>query len=119
MRPAPVALGPGEEITRMKAVLAACLILGYILAAPPAPALAQSDSELNSKEAIRLENQILELRQELQGLRDQAGRAPATSGGSSLGGYQQAPSGDAASSDMTAQLLSRVQRLEDDMRSLR
>jgi TolA-binding protein len=109
--------GAGEETICMKALSAACLALTCVLVAPRVPALAQADSQLESKEAIRLENQILELRQEIQALRDQLASA-ASGGGSALGGYQAPPAG-APPADITAQLLSRVQRLEDDVRTLR
>jgi TolA-binding protein len=96
----------------MKLLPAVCLALACALAVPPAPAHAQQ-----TREEIALQNQILELRQQVQELRDQLGRAPPP-GGSTLGGYQ-APTGDAPPADLLAQLLSRVQRLEDDVRALR
>jgi TolA-binding protein len=100
----------------MKVLLAACLTLGLAVSVPLAPALAQVDS----REGIALQNQIAELRQELQGLRDQIARNPQGSGGSSLGAYQPPPTaGDGAPNDLIAQLLGRVQRLEDEVRSLR
>jgi len=101
----------------MKLTLAACLMLLGAVAAPLAPARAQIDS----REGIALQNQILELRQEVQSLRDQLGRAQAAAaaGGSSLGGYQAPPPGSAPPSDIDAQLLDRVQRLEDELRTLR
>jgi TolA-binding protein len=115
MRPAPVAFGPGEENTRMKAPLVACLTLACALAAPLAPASAQVDS----REGIALQNQIAELRAQVQTLRDQLANAPPASGGSSLGGYSAPTPGGAVPPEITAQLLGRVQRLEDDVRSLR
>jgi TolA-binding protein len=93
------------------------LISGLVLAAgisvapgwaPPARA------QMESREYITLRNQIDELRHELQMVQDQAGR-----GGSSLGSrgsYQQQPS---ASGDLVAQLLTRVEALEDQVRQLR
>ncbi len=78
------------------------------LAAPLAmPALAQMDS----REGIALQNQIYQLRQEIQQLRDQAGR-----GGSVL-----APSRGSASvsGDMLTQLLTRVDAMEEQVRQLR
>jgi len=90
--------------------------LALALFAPLAPARAQVDS----REGIALQNQIAELRQEVQALRDQMARAPAGGGGSSLGGYQQPPpAADTGGGDLTAQLLGRVERLEDEVRALR
>ncbi len=79
------------------------------LAAPLAPpALAQMDS----REGIALQNQLYQLRQELQMLRDQVGRG---------GGAMVAPSGRGSSADgsMVAQLLTRVDALEEQVRQLR
>ncbi len=91
-----------------------------------APASAQMDT----REGIALQNQILELRREMQALRDQTNRggpgAP-SSGGSFLGSggrpvpLTPAPSmgGGGGNSDLTAQLLDRVNALEEQVRSLR
>ena len=98
----------------MKALLAASLTLFCALAIAPAPARAQ----IESREGIQLENEVAELRQQLQGLRDQLARTP-PAGGSSLGGYQAPPPPAGATSDATAQLLDRVLRLEDEVRALR
>jgi TolA-binding protein len=98
----------------------ACLLI----AAPSASALAQMDS----REAIALQNQVLELRRDVQALRDQIGRsggpyplAPPSTGGSFLGyGGRGAPAaGPPPSSDITTQLLDRVSALEEQVRSLR
>ena len=101
----------------MKAVFVAiCLGLAGMLALPPGPARAQE-----TRETIALQNQILELRQEVQQLRDQVARLQA-GGGSSLGGYQQpapAPDTTAQPPDLMAQVLSRVQQLEEQVRTLR
>ena len=86
--------------------IAVLTIAGVLtLAAPLNTAWAQVDS----REGIALQNQIYQLRQEVQILRDQAahgggggGRYPATSG-----------------NDMVAQLLTRVDGLEDQIRQLR
>ena len=98
----------------MKALLAASLFLACAVGVPLTPAHAQIDS----REGILLQNQIAELRQELQSLRDQMAKAPA-SGGSSLGGTYPAAPADGGSQEITTQLLTRVQRLEDEVRSLR
>jgi TolA-binding protein len=75
-----------------------------------APAFAQMDS----REAIALQNQILELRRQLQELADQRG------GNSSLGGAYRPPVAAAPSggSDIVAQLLDRVSALEEQVRRL-
>ena len=96
----------------MKALRVACFVLLAAIAAPLAPAHAQVDS----REGILLQNQIAELRAQVQAL----AKAPPPAGGSSLGAYQPPPAagGEAPPSDITAQLLGRVQRLEDEVRSL-
>jgi TolA-binding protein len=111
---------PGEENTGMKAAVVSSFIVSLLVAAlvlPRAPARAQ----VESREGIVLQNQIAELRQELQILRDQLGRTPPPAGGSTLGGYQPPPQqqGDSGTNDLLAQLLGRVERLEDDVRTLR
>lgn len=73
------------------------------------PVLAQ----VESREGIALQNQIYQLRQEIQQLRDQLARGGgATSRGSSFGG-------SSTSGDMVAQLLTRVDSLEEQVRQLR
>ncbi len=74
----------------------------------PGPASAQ----MESREGIALQNQIYQLRQELMGLRDQVahGGMPAPRGGA-------APASQA--NDLLAQLLTRVDALEDQVRQLR
>lgn len=85
------------------------------------PARAQ---QFDSREAIALNNQIAELRRDLQVLREQIGRGGGAGYGessSSLGGYRAAPppSGGGGSSELAAQLLERVSQLEDEVRRLR
>ena len=80
-------------------VLAGCLLVG-------GPAIAQIDS----RDGIALQNQILELRQQMQSLQQQRGNPtpvyrPDRGGGDTSG--------------LTAQLLDRVSTLEDQVRSLR
>jgi TolA-binding protein len=78
------------------------------------PAFAQMDS----REAIALQNQILDLRRQLQALSDQRGGG---GGNSSLGGSYSAPvapSAGGGGNDMVAQLLDRVSALEDQVRRL-
>ena len=80
----------------------AFLGLGLALAAP-------AKAQVDSREGIALQNQILDLRRELDALRrGGAGAAPS------------APSrGSAASGDLVQQLLGRVQELEEENRRLR
>ncbi len=95
--------------------LAAVLILA---AAPPwggapflavRPALAQAES----REGIYLQNQILQLRQELEGLRRGGGGSSALAAPVPRGGAA-APSGE-----LLAQLLDRVGALEEEVRRMR
>jgi len=91
------------------AVAVACL-------AVPGPARAQ----VESREAIQLQNQMLELRRDMQALREQVSRmgSSGSSGGSVLGfGRPSAPSGTGGG-EMTAVLLDRVSQLEDQVRRL-
>ncbi len=83
----------------------AAITLAVGLAAAPAW------SQLDSREAIALQNQILELRRDLQGLQAQRG-APALPLPVRRGG-------DGGGSEIAAQLLDRVAQLEDDVRRLR
>jgi TolA-binding protein len=101
----------------MKYALAA-LLLSALAVLPGAPARAQFDS----REAIALNNQIAELRRDVQVLREQLARGGGSSSDtpSSLGGYRPAPaSGGAGGSELAAQLLERVSQLEDEVRRLR
>ncbi|MGI3776497.1 MAG: tetratricopeptide repeat protein [Janthinobacterium lividum] len=86
------------------------LLGGLFLALCPAPARAQMDS----REGIALQNQILELRRELQDLERGGGgqQAPQRSA-------PQPSQGAPVSGELTAQLLDRVSQLEDRTRALR
>jgi TolA-binding protein len=92
-------------------------LAGAVLLTPPL--LPSSYAQMESREYVQLRNQIDELRHELQGIEDQVGRG----GGSSLGrpGYpppQQLQPGPGGG-DLVAQLLTRVEALEDQVRQLR
>jgi TolA-binding protein len=91
--------------------LVAAVVAMLILAPCCQPARAQL--QLESREAIALQNQILELQRELQGLRDQAGSGTPTY----LGRGGSPP--PAAGNDLLAQLVARVGSLEDQVRQLR
>ncbi|NGM19373.1 hypothetical protein G3576_05055 [Roseomonas stagni] len=81
-------------------------------------------AQVETREGIALQNQILQLRQEMEALRRGGlGAQPAPSGGSSVLGFgggaprpaqQQAPQGE-----LVGQLLDRVSRLEEELRSVR
>src|SRR5208283_278622 len=102
----------------MRQRLVACVAVGALLAGsvctPPARA------QMDSRDAIALQNQILELSHELQVLQDQVARGGGGGGGGGgflgLGGGGQAP---AAGGELVPQLLSRVQALEEEVRRLR
>lgn len=95
------------------------LVLAGLLAALVLAGASPVQAQVESREGIQLQNQILELRHQLQMLRDQI----SAGGGSALGSARQPPpsypppSGTAA--DVTSQLLERVSRLEDEVRTLR
>lgn len=99
----------------MRFVVAPFIVATLLLAAPALtqPALAQ----VESREGIALQNQIYQLRQELRSVQEQAPRgggstirpAPAYAPPQQLGG----------GNDLLAQLLTRVDALEDQVRQLR
>ena len=72
-------------------------------------------AQMESREGIALQNQILQLQRQVQGLQAQAGRGSPTN----LGGGYGAPTPSTSSGDLVAQLLSRVSTLEDQVRQLR
>ena len=82
----------------------ACVMVAALLAASPAVA------QIDSREGIALQNQILELRQQLQSLQQRGGGAPA---------YRERSSQGSGDPGLTAQLLDRVATLEDQVRQLR
>ncbi|MBC7800123.1 MAG: hypothetical protein H7Z10_05840, partial [Gemmatimonadaceae bacterium] len=85
----------------------AVMVMAGLCAAGPAWA------QLDSREAIVLQNQILELRRDMQTMQSQRGGsslpAPVPRGGGGGGG----------GSEIAAQLLDRVVQLEDEVRRLR
>lgn len=93
----------------------ASLFGSSLVALAPRPAAAQS--QIESREAIALNNQIAELRHDVEQLRDQIRRGGG--GGSSVVAPVGIPSGGSGNSDLTAQLLDRVSQLEDEVRTLR
>ena len=94
----------------MRLVFAGLLAVPLLLAAAPVRA------QVESREGILLQNQILELKRDVQALRDQIASG---SGGSSLGSARSAPPPSQAAGDITAALLERVSRIEDEVRNLR
>ena len=88
----------------------AAFALVLCLAAVPAHA------QLDSREAIQLQNQIAELRRDVAGLRDQISRG----GSSTLGSNRTAPAPvvSSGSGDLSAGLLDRIGQLEDQVRRL-
>lgn len=69
--------------------------------------------DMESREGIALQNQILELRAQIDALRNQA-----PSGAAAPAQAAPAPGGDAAANDVTAQLVVRVGNLEEQNRQL-
>ena len=95
----------------MSRALATRLIVPLVLLASTMPAVAQ----VESREGIALQNQILELRRQMQALQDQANRG----GGSPTNLGRAYPQPSTGGSDLVAQLLSRVDALEEQVRQLR
>ena len=99
-------------------------LLGAVLAAPLAAAPAAL-AQVETREGIALQNQILQLRQELDVLRrgGLAAPQPPSGGGSVLGfggGGSRPPAGNPApQGELVGQLLERVARMEEDQRTLR
>ena len=95
----------------MRSVVA-LFVVATLLLASAAPVLAQVDS----REGIALQNQIYQLRQELRGLQDQLARG---GGGSSRPPAYAAPQQQSGGNELLAQLLTRVDALEEQVRQLR
>ena len=96
----------------MRRVRLALVLLAAFAFGGPGPAQAQ----VETREGIYLQNQIQELKRDIQGLRDQLSRG---AGGSALGGTRPSSAAPVTSGDLTAALLDRVARLEDEVRQLR
>ena len=93
-----------------------CIVVSAMMLVPAGPALAQ----VESREAIELRNQMLELRREVQQLRENGPRSGGnSSGGSFLGARSSPPVENSGNSEITGQLLSRVESLEEQVRRLR
>jgi TolA-binding protein len=100
------------QTSLLRRLLPAAAMLAFVLAAGPLRA-----QMIESREGLALRDQIAELRHELQILQDQVSRG---GGGSSLGTtYRAPPSSSSSGNDMTAQLLVRVDQLEEQTRQLR
>ncbi|HXA21843.1 MAG TPA: tetratricopeptide repeat protein [Acetobacteraceae bacterium] len=99
-----------STLSAMRLIVALVLAVGVVSVRQTA--LAQVDS----REGIALQNQILDLRRQMQALQDQASRG---GGGSPtyLGRGGSPPPGGA--NDLVAQLLARVDTLEEQVRQLR
>src|SRR5271167_3194274 len=94
------------------------LALAGLLAVLPLLAAAPARAQVESRDGILLQNQILELKHEVQALRDQIANG-GSGGGSALGSARSSPPPTQAAGDITAALLERVSRLEDALRELR
>jgi TolA-binding protein len=96
----------------MRFVVAPFVVAGFLVAASIAPLHAQVDS----REGIALQNQIYQLRQELKSFEDQMSRGGG--GGGRAPAYAPPPQ-QSGGNDLLAQLLTRVDALEDQVRQLR
>ncbi len=96
----------------MSRVAVLALVAAWLVV--PAPARAQ----IESREAIQLQNQMLELRRDVQALREQMRNSG--SSGSSGGSIFSRPSGSAGAGggELTAALLERVSQLEEQVRRM-
>ncbi|WP_439598817.1 tetratricopeptide repeat protein [Falsiroseomonas sp.] len=100
----------------MRPFRTALLALGLAAALLPAPVLAQ----VETREGIALQNQILQLRQEVEMLRRGGATAmPAPVQAPSALGSRPAAPGGAPQGELVGALLDRVSRLEEDLRILR
>ena len=90
-----------------RSVLSATLLV-TVFAAVPAYA------QIDSREGIALQNQIYQLRQQMQGLQDQVVR-----GAAAARPMSRLPPSSGATGDLVTQLLTRVDSLEEQVRQLR
>jgi TolA-binding protein len=99
----------------MRSVGALSITALLLLAGPTG--LAPARAQVDSREGIALQNEIYQLRQDLRTLQDQIGRG---GGSSALRPPAYAPpSQSSGGSDLVAQLLTRVDTLEEQVRQLR
>lgn len=91
-------------------------IVGFVIAASLALAGSAGTAwaQVDSREGIALQNQMSQLRQELLTLRDQVSH-----GGTPMPSVRGGPPAAGIGNDMVAQLLTRVDGLEDQLRQLR
>lgn len=90
------------------------LLFAVLLVCGLAAAPAGAQTDIQSREGIALRDQIAELRHQVQQLQDAVARG---GGGSSVSAPR--PVAPVAGNDMTAQLLVRIDQLEDQVRQLR
>jgi TolA-binding protein len=96
----------------MRFVVVPFVVAALLMAAPIAPAVAQVDS----REGIALQNQIYQMRQELKSVEDQMARGGGS--GNRAPSYTSPPQ-QSGGNDLLAQLLTRVDALEEQVRQLR
>ncbi len=96
----------------------AAWVLAALVAMAAVPGTARA--QLDSREAIQLQNQLLELRRDVQALREQVRNAGSggSSGSGSIFGGRTGGSGSTGGGEMTAALLDRVTALEDQLRRM-
>ena len=101
---------------RKRALAAAALIFAAPLAGGgrPVAAVRSAHAQAESREGIYLQNQILQLRQELEGLRRSGGGGSGLAAPVPRGGGGAAPSGE-----LLSQILERVGALEEELRRMR
>jgi hypothetical protein len=90
-------------------IAATLLLVGPVIRAP-------ANAQVDSREGIALQNQVYQLRQELRALQDQM--ASGGGGGSRPPVYAPSPQ-PYGGNDLVAQLLTRVDALEEQVRQLR
>ncbi len=101
----------------MSVLSAIRLIVALVLVAAVASYRQPARAQIDSREAIALQNQILDMRRQMQALQDQVARGGGGSPTYLSRGASAPPAGGA--NDLVAQLLSRVDALEEQVRQLR